>query len=71
MSWPAGRGRREWVSVGCLGLVVLGPLVGMAWMFWLGWRLLWWTGWLYWQLFRLCGLGARAGWRAAHRRSVT
>jgi len=31
MSWPAGHGRREWISMGPLGWLLLGPFIFAVW----------------------------------------
>ena len=35
MSWPVGRGRRQWISVGPVGLLLLAPFWLAGWLLWL------------------------------------
>jgi hypothetical protein len=43
MSWPAGRGRRQWISVGLLGAVLLSWAWIAVWVIWLALAILYWA----------------------------
>ena len=51
MSWPAGRGRRRWISVGPIGLAVLSVFWVATWLVWAVIMVLygavWGAGWLF------------------------
>ncbi|WP_157536209.1 hypothetical protein [Kitasatospora mediocidica] len=64
MSWRAGRGRRQWVSMGPVGWMLVGPIL-------LLWRMLELMVWLMVMLFVWTYQGiawaAVAGWRLGQR----
>lgn len=64
MSWRAGRGRRQWVSMGPVGWMLVGPILML-------WRMLELMVWLMVMLFVWTYQGtawaATAGWRLGQR----
>jgi hypothetical protein len=61
VSWPAGHGRREYFSAGCLGWLILAPFIAAVYLIGFAALLLAWLAQHAWQGCRWC-------WRRWHER---
>jgi hypothetical protein len=62
MSWPTGRGRRQWVSYGPVGVAVLFWVWIAVWLVWAALAI------VYWTVYGLVWVAGRpvVAWRARH-----
>lgn len=67
MSWSAGRGRRQWVSMSLWQWLLFGWILAMG---WLCWQMFYWLFWLTWMMCLWTFKGPYLAIRAARGRRV-